>query len=145
GWGHIFGDEGSAYGVAVAGLRAVAAATDGRGPTTSLTDALMAAWQVETPQQLIRRVYAPDVRKADIAATAPVILDAAEERDAVATRIADQAGDELAALVMSLARRMPFDSPPPVACTGGLILRSAALRQRIESRLDPELVQPELK
>ncbi len=145
GWGHIFGDEGSAYGVAVAGLRAVAAATDGRGPATSLTNALTAAWRAETAQQLIRRVYAPEVKKADIAATAPAVLDAADAGDAVAAGIVDLAGDDLAGLVMSLARRIPFDAPPPVACTGGLILRSARLRDRVSSRLDPDWVRPELQ
>ncbi len=145
GWGHIFGDEGSAYGVAVAGLRAVAAATDGRGPETSLTDSLTAAWRAETPQQLIRRVYAPEVKKADIAATAPLVLDAAAAGDAVAVDIIERAGDDLAALVMSLARRIPFETRPAVACTGGLILRSDQLRARVASRLDPAWVQPELQ
>lgn len=144
GWGHIFGDEGSAYGVAVDGLRAVAAATDGRGPATVLTETLTNAWHAETPQQLIRRVYAPGVNKADIAATAPLVLNAAEAGDAVATSIVEQAGIELASLVMSLARRVSFATPPPVACTGGLILQSAALRRHVEARLAPDLVQPTL-
>jgi N-acetylglucosamine kinase-like BadF-type ATPase len=145
GWGHIFGDEGSAYGVAVAGLRAVAAASDGRGPETSLTDTLTAAWRAETPQQLIRRVYAPEVKKADIAATAPLVLDAADAGDAVAAGIVDLAGGDLAELVMSLARRIRFDAPPPIACTGGLILRSARLRERVSVRLDADLVRPDLQ
>lgn len=145
GWGHIFGDEGSAYGIAIAGLRAVAAATDGRGPETSLTDALIAAWRAETPQQLIRRVYAAEVKKADIAATAPVVLDAADAGDPVAAEIVDLAGDDLAGLVMALARRIPFDSPLPVACTGGLILRSARLRERVSWRLKADVVRPELQ
>jgi N-acetylglucosamine kinase-like BadF-type ATPase len=145
GWGHIFGDEGSAYGVAVAGLRAVAAATDGRGPETALSDRLLEAWSAETPHQLIRRVYAPDVTKADIAATAPLVVAAAEAGDAVAIGIIERAGDDLAELAMSLARRVPFPAPPAVACTGGLILRSGMLRRRVEARLDPDWVQPALR
>jgi N-acetylglucosamine kinase-like BadF-type ATPase len=145
GWGHIFGDEGSAYRIAVDGLRAVAAATDGRGPETALTAALTAAWGAGTPPQLIRRVYAPDVKKADIAATAPVVLDAAEAGDAVARGILCRAGDDLAELVLSLARRISFPDPPPIACTGGVIIRSRSLRERVESCLDPALVQPVLQ
>jgi N-acetylglucosamine kinase-like BadF-type ATPase len=145
GWGHIIGDEGSAYRVAVDGLRAVAAATDGRGPETELTETLMTAWRAETPQQFIPRVYDPAVKKADIAATAPLVIAAAERGDAVATAIIEGAGDDLAGLVSSLARRVPFPEPPPVACTGGLILRSVMLRQRVESQLDPDWVQPTLR
>jgi N-acetylglucosamine kinase-like BadF-type ATPase len=144
GWGHIFGDEGSAYRVAVDGLRAVAAAADGRGSETALTAALMAAWQAETPQALITHVYRPEVRKADIAATAPVVVTAAENGDAIALTILHDAGDDLASLVSSLARRIPFAVPPPVACTGGLILQSAIVRDRVISRLDPRLVIPRL-
>ena len=37
GWGHIMGDEGSAYDIAVRGLKRAAMAFDGRGVPTSLT------------------------------------------------------------------------------------------------------------
>ena len=145
GWGHIFGDEGSAYMLAVDGLRAVAAAADGRGPDTALTAVLMQHWQADTPQQLISKVYDSAVQKADIAASAPVVVDAAHAGDEAAIAIMHRAADELAELVTSLARRVPFSAPPPVACTGGLLLRSELVRHRITIQLDPDLVQPELQ
>lgn len=144
GWGHIFGDEGSAYMVAVDALRAVAAAVDGRGPATTLIDALLAWWEAERPQQLISRIYAEDVRKADIARSAPVVVEAASAGDNVALAILNRAGDDLTDLVHSLARRIPFDEMPAVVGTGGLLLHTDLVRRRIEGRLDPSMVRPDL-
>lgn len=145
GWGHVFGDEGSAYNVAVEGLRAVAAEADGRGPSTRLTADLMARWEADRPQQLISRVYAPGVRKADIAASAPVIVAAAEAGDLVARGILDRAGDDLASLVASLLDRIRFGSPPAIAGTGGLLLRTALVRDRVMEQIDASRVSPKIR
>ncbi len=145
GWGHIFGDEGSAYIVAVDALRAVAAEADGRGPATSLTKRLTDWWNADRPQQLITKVYDQAVKKADIAASAPVVVEAAESGDAVALGILHKAGDDLAALVESLLRRVSFAEPPTVAGTGGLLLRTSIVRERVESHLDPSTVTPSIR
>ena len=41
GWGGVMGDEGSGYHIGVSALRAIAAATDRRGPPTALTAAVL--------------------------------------------------------------------------------------------------------
>jgi glucosamine kinase len=145
GWGHVIGDEGSAYMVAVDGLRAVAAEADGRGPTTRLTADLLTWWRVDQPQLLIPRIYDPTVKKADIAASAPVVVAAAEAGDQVASGILQRAGEDLANLVASLTARVPFDAPPVLAGTGGLLLRTALVRDRVVELLDPERVRPEIQ
>ena len=145
GWGHVFGDEGSAYSVAEGGLRAVAAEADGRGPATRLTGDLLAWWQADRPQQLITRIYAPDVKKADIAASAPVIVAAAEAGDAVARGILDRAADDLASLVTSLLGRIEFDAPPTIAGTGGLLLNTSIIRDRVARSLDARRVVPKIR
>ncbi|HEV2128951.1 MAG TPA: BadF/BadG/BcrA/BcrD ATPase family protein [Thermomicrobiales bacterium] len=145
GWGHVFGDEGSAYTIAVEGLRAIAAETDGRGPASRLTRDLLRWWQAETPPELISRVYRPEVRKADIAASAPVVVAAAEAGDFVACSILDRSGDALASLVTSLLDRIPFAELPTVAGTGGLLLQTTIVRQRLSDRLDAGRVNPKIQ
>lgn len=144
GWGHIFGDEGSAWYLAVEGLRAVAASVDGRGPSTSLTESLMVHWQVSTPQHLILKVYSPAVRKGDIAAAAPVVVESARQGDAVARRLLQSAGQQLSTLVTSLLQRIPFDIPPSVAATGGLLLQSPELREHLRQSLIGQRCEEEL-
>lgn len=141
GWGHVFGDEGSAYALGVEGLRAVAAASDGRGPASVLTERLTDYWHAATTQQLITIVYSAEVTKSDIAASAPVIVEAASAGDPVAVRLLDEAADELAKLVISLASAMSFRETPPVAITGGLLLGSKELRDRLSTRLASAPVQ----
>lgn len=144
GWGHIFGDEGSAYGIGVDGLRAAAAAVDGRGPPTALTDSLMTHWRATSPQQLVLRVYDPSVRKGDIAASAPIVVDAARNGDPVALQIMELAGAHLGSLVTSLLDRIPFSTPPAVAVTGGLLLNTPELRQYVRRRLVDQPCNDEL-
>src|SRR5438067_13003673 len=51
GWGPILGDEGSAYGIARAGLSAVLRAHDGRGPSTRMTEILKERYDMK-PEDL---------------------------------------------------------------------------------------------
>src|SRR5262245_58880847 len=73
GWGPLMGDEGSAYAIGLAALRAVARAADGRGPATALTRAVLDRWSLADLQALIRRVYREAAAPADIAALAALV------------------------------------------------------------------------
>src|SRR5262245_37291633 len=57
GWGYLLGDEGSAYGLALAGARAVARAADGCAPPTRLTPAILEFMGLSEPIEMIRAVY----------------------------------------------------------------------------------------
>src|SRR5205085_2564078 len=71
GWGHLLGDEGSAYALVMAALQAVARAADGRGPATGLTERLLARLGVSQPQGLITAVYRSGRDRADLVVLAP--------------------------------------------------------------------------
>src|SRR5262249_22672332 len=57
GWGPLLGDEGSGYALALAALRAVTLACDGRGPATALTAQLLAAMQLSSPAALVAALH----------------------------------------------------------------------------------------
>lgn len=130
GWGYLLGDEGSAYAVGLAGLRAVALAADGRGPATALSAAILAHWGLDAPEALIRQVYRATVPRAEIAALAPLVEGAAATGDPAAQRIIAEAGHDLALALASVARRLGLDvEAVPCALGGGLLVRGQLVAQ----------------
>lgn len=136
GWGYLFGDEGSAYGLAVAGLRAAAKAADGRGPQTQVLEGYLKALDIHEPADLVSSVYPFAGNRAKIASLASVITEAASADDAVGIQIVDDGARELAVMVQAVATKLDLDSAPfPLALTGGVLCANAALRSRLESHL----------
>jgi N-acetylglucosamine kinase-like BadF-type ATPase len=125
GWGHILGDEGSGYDIGVAALRAVARAADGRAAATTLTQAVLQHWSLQSPTDLFQRVYQEELGGADIARLAVLVERAAQDGDAVAGSILDAAGRELALAAVTVARRLALPGPVPCAAAGGVILHSS--------------------
>lgn len=141
GWGPLMGDEGSGYAVALAGLRAAARAADGRGPATTLSDRLLAAYGLTQVEDLIGVVYRGSDR-AGIASLAPVILTVADEGDPVAVEIARNAASELAAAAAAAARPLGAGAPIPVALAGGLLVSSLSFRTLFLEALHARGLQP---
>jgi N-acetylmuramic acid 6-phosphate etherase len=142
GWGYLLGDEGSAYALATSALRAVARAADGRGPATALTERFLERLGLSRPQDLIAVVYRGGRDRADLAALAPLVVEAAD-RDAVAADIVAEGARELARAGAAVARQLGWVCPVPAALTGGLLLGSAGYRQRVLDALTSLGLQPD--
>ncbi|HUG71007.1 MAG TPA: BadF/BadG/BcrA/BcrD ATPase family protein [Pirellulaceae bacterium] len=136
GWGHLFGDEGSGYVIALDGLRAVARATDHRGPETTLLPRFLQAFHVPNANELIPAIYSPNINRAQIATYADLVFAAAEAGDMVAGSILMDAADRLAEMVSSVSIQLGFTgSPIPLAVTGGVLLNQEAYRTLLLSAL----------
>ena len=123
GWGYLLGDEGSGYAIGLAALQAVARASDGRTPQTTLAHSILEHWSLAAPQDLIGQVYQGRVPTQDIAALARFVEAAASEGDSVAQGILQQAGYELALAVMAVARRLGMQGAIPCAQAGSVIVK----------------------
>jgi N-acetylglucosamine kinase-like BadF-type ATPase len=100
GWSELFGDEGSAYWVAVQGLNAFSRMSDGRAPRGVLHTLLAERVGIESDLDLVGVVVDRwGGRRAEIAALSKLVVEAADAGDAAAAAILELAGAELVALV----------------------------------------------
>jgi N-acetylglucosamine kinase-like BadF-type ATPase len=121
GWGPVAGDEGSGSWIARRALQAVARATDGRGPKTSLVDAACDYFNVAKAEDLSTAVYAPNVTNSRIAGFGSRVVVAARRRDAVAREIVEEAGRELARAAVAVIHKLKMEREHfQVAYVGGV-------------------------
>jgi N-acetylglucosamine kinase len=106
GWGALLGDEGSAYDIAVAALRAACRASDGRGPDTALLPALLARFGYRDLREIVGPIYHGGLDRRAIAAACPLVFEVARSGDPLAQRILRRAGLELALGAVTCARRL---------------------------------------
>ena len=136
GWGYLLGDEGSAYRLALSGLRALARAADGSAPATVLTPKLLSRMELAQPMEVIDAVYRGSWDRARIATLAPLVLEAAEGGDAVALEIVAQQAQELAETTVAAARKVQLPLVGlPLALTGGPILNGSRYREQFLTAL----------
>jgi N-acetylglucosamine kinase-like BadF-type ATPase len=130
GLGRTFGDEGSASDMTDEALRAVARALVGKGPATTLSEALCDLAAAGTVAELLERASRGGDGDLD---AAPVVLAHAEAGDPIARSIVDWAGRELGLGASSVAQRLGMAGTPyEVVLAGGLFRsRNALLEQRI--------------
>ena len=127
GWGYLLDDVGSAYIVGLSGLSAVLRAHDGRDPPTALSDALLGAWGLAAPDELIGQVYRLPPPREEIAALGPLVAAAARAGDGAATRIVAAAGDGLGELAAAVLAKIGARSHPNLlVVTDGGFFRAAA-------------------
>lgn len=135
GWGHVLGDEGSAYWVGLRALNAAVRFHDRRGPQTDLLGRALAYFGEKEPFSLIPAVYEP-FDKAKIAAFARIAAEERERGDEVAVSIFKSAAEELASLAISVAIRLgQAQTGGSIAFAGGFISNNELLWRDTEARI----------
>jgi N-acetylglucosamine kinase-like BadF-type ATPase len=96
GWGHMFGDEGSAYWIGREAVRATLAEHDRMAPRTILTPMLFERLSVTSPYQLTEKYYAGTLSRDHLAGLSVWVDEAASQGDKIAQQILQHAGRDLA-------------------------------------------------
>ena len=133
GRGALFGDPGSAYQTAVAGLRAAADAIDGVGPDTVLVETLPAGAGLLQLEEF--RDWAKIAPKSKIAALAPLISHAADKGDSAAIRCLHDQATLLSGQVFAAAQRAQLEHPDRVLFHGGLVENATSFRDKFREAL----------
>ena len=152
GWGPVAGDEGSGTWIARRALQAVAMASDGRGPDTSLVAEACDYFNVNKPDDLSTALYAPNMTHDRIAGFSSRVGACARRRDRVSREILIDAGHELGRAAAAVVRRLRMErSSFQVGYVGGVFKSGdvvlGALREELASaapkaHLAPPLMPP---
>jgi len=121
GWGPIAGDEGAGAWIARRALRAVAHASDGRGPQTLLTEFACNYFHVSTADDLTTAIYAPTITNERIAGFGKDVVDAAKRKDPVAEQIIQEGASELGQAAVAVIRTLQMEREEfQIAYVGGV-------------------------
>ncbi len=104
GWGHLLGDRGSAYEIALNALKRVLCAFDRSGAWPQLGQRLLRVLLLNEPDQLT--VWIQSASKTDIADLAVEVFAAWKNHDKMAAEILAEAAERLAADAVACARRL---------------------------------------
>jgi N-acetylglucosamine kinase-like BadF-type ATPase len=126
GWGPIAGDEGSGAWLSRRALRAIACASDGRGPETALTELACAYFHCTSADDLNTAIYAPTITNERLAGFGRDVVNAAKDKDPVALQIVADGGTELGLAAVAVIRHLQMEPDRfQIAYVGG-VFRSAA-------------------
>jgi len=128
GWGPLAGDEGAGAWIARRALRAVAYASDGRGPETLLTEFACNYFHVSTADDLTTAIYAPTITNERIAGFGKDVVEAAKRKDPVAAQIILDGGKELGVAAVAVIRNLQMERERfQIAFVGGVFRASGEL------------------
>ncbi len=136
GYGYLFGDGGSGFGIGAAAVDRLLRAYDGRAPRDAFAKELETAFAVSSLHETLQKVYGDPSPARAVAAVAPVVLDLAGRGDRTAGKIVQQAAAELADLLMAaIVSAGLAGSDAPIAFSGGSLGSSSLLTYLLETRL----------
>lgn len=135
---YLGSDEGSAFHLGLAGLRAAVRAADGRGSPTTLGDRLAQRFTAPV-QQLARTLASQPFPKPSVAKLAPVVCEAWLADDPVATAIVDAAVDELMLGMRAARDRAGLTGNWNAAAGGGVLCGCPPLFDTLARRVRTEL------
>jgi len=111
GWGHILGDEGSGYCIALNGVKAALADYEGMGEKTALTDAVYRYFEIRDIPELINVFYSDEFSRSSVAGFAEKVFECSRCGDETAKQVILEQARAFSCTVNALLKKMPAGTP----------------------------------
>jgi N-acetylglucosamine kinase-like BadF-type ATPase len=119
--GWITGDWGGGFDVGLAAVSAAARSEDGRGPKTTLEQAVPKHFGLDTPTQLAEAFHHREIQERRIIELAPAVVAEAAHDETAAAIVARLAEEVVTMIGVALERLGLTETPVEVALGGGLM------------------------
>ena len=134
GMGQLADDDGSAYAIGREILRAVARASDGRGPATHLTTHVYRQFKLLSQTDFARLLRSGTPTGDEICTLAASLATACQMQDRVALAIVEKAVDQLCDLVVPVIKRLMLQKGT-LAVAGQVLLNDAYMGIAFKKRI----------
>lgn len=121
--GTISGDWGGGSTLAEEMIRAVMRARDGRGKPTLLTRLVLDTLKVQSEEALLVKLYHNEIGERAMLDLAPLLFEAALERDEVAADLVVRMGEEVGVTANAIIRRLSLEREDTEVVLGGSIFK----------------------
>jgi N-acetylglucosamine kinase-like BadF-type ATPase len=138
GWGYIFGDEGSAFGLARAALVAALRYEEGWGPPTQLRHRIVTFSEARDLNEALHKWYWLEFPRDRLASFSRQVDEAAREGDRVAREILRTGAWELAQLVARVRRRIFKPKEQVLVSYIGGVWKSKIVRDRFRKLVEEQ-------
>ncbi|MDX8288706.1 BadF/BadG/BcrA/BcrD ATPase family protein [Metabacillus indicus] len=119
GWGHLLGDEGSGYWIAMQAFIKMTDEEDRGFPYSPLTEEILSVLGYNRASGIKKFIY--KASKTDIAAFAPIIVKHAQLGDAFACSLLENAGFHLAKTTLNVCNTLNFPQNVTIAIKGSIL------------------------
>ncbi|MGL4654333.1 MAG: N-acetylglucosamine kinase [Sarcina sp.] len=132
GWGHLLGDEGSAYKISIEAIKRMIFENDNNLEKSELTEKAMKHLEITSIDDVIPFVYSST--KDEVAKLAPVVSMLAEAGDEICISIMEAEGLALAKTTENTYKKLGFEKCS-IGLVGGVIRKSKVVREVFEKYL----------
>ncbi|WP_125153487.1 N-acetylglucosamine kinase [Clostridium rectalis] len=132
GWGHLLGDEGSGYKIAIEAIKNMIYEEDYLLEKSALTKAIMEKLNISSVSEITSFVYSST--KDEVASLTPIVSKLADKGDRLSKEILLQEGIAIAKSTENVYKKLKFNTCL-IGLVGGVIKKSAVVRQAFEKYL----------